>query len=572
MASPISEFSISTTDSNTLNSKYSNLSDTADLNMRIVQSLLWFVEDKFGIEKLKEISLRTAIELPKLQACKNWISLEQTETILSLVRELTENDEAFMDACTYRLRESYGTLRYLLWATTPGRILESAQKHFSSISTFSHGDATKLEDGKYRLRYFSNQPESRLMCLSRQAQSATLPLLWDLPKAKLTETACICNGDSHCEYELSVYEKGRLLPVLTGGLIGLLASLAIINLDIQSALASTYLWGITPFLGAALGYIRELRRANRKNLTLADDINSGLSQIVIENHETQQEILNLHQRQKHWNIRLEEQVSERARSSEKLTKELQSILEEQTSALKGVSHDMKNPLTVILQTAEIMRGDIDEKNMWMLEEQKLAVHRIRDLLDDMLQLEHKEASGVQFMPERVKVKTLEETLNRRLRALTGEKDLITEVGSKESVPETILIDRMILDRVMDNLLTNALKYTVKGKITLLLDGKPGFLTVMLSDTGRGIAETDVLRIFSAGGSDPETREKHSHGLGLSVVVRLLDRIGGHLEVMSALGKGTTFWTHFPVEPGNSINSKSLLTDVTERVVTIRKMV
>ena len=557
-------------------SDHTRISQNADLNMRIIQSLIWFVENNFGEEKLESLSFESGVPLDKLRACKSWISLEQTESILHFVRELTGSDESFAEACTYRMKESYGPLRFLLWATTPSQMLESGQKHFSSISTFSSGDFIKLKDGSFKLRYYSSQPESRLMCLSRQAQSASLPLLWDLPKASLRETSCICNGDDHCEYEVSVYGKSRVFPVVAGGLIGALASVAVLCFDALQTLASTYLWGVTPLLGGAIGYILELRRANRRNLSVADDINKGLSQVVVENQQTQQEILKLNQRQKDWNRRLEEQVNMRSRSSEALTKKVQTILEEQTSALKGVSHDMKNPLTVILQTAEIIGMDLDAKSVWMIEEQKQAVNRIRILLDDMLQLETRGISAMQFMPESVATKPLELSLRRRLRALAGDRGLRISVISTRETPECILIDKVLLDRVMDNLLTNAVKYTEKGSIVLEMDGKPGFMTIKLSDTGRGIAQEDMKKVFSAGGSNPETREEFSHGLGLSVVVKLLDRIGGKLEVMSLPGRGSTFWVHFPVEPSEKSedepSSGVTASDPTNRVVTIRRVV
>ncbi len=249
---------------------------------------------------------------------------------------------------------------------------------------------------------------------------------------------------------------------------------------------------------------------------------------------------------------MEQQAAERVQASEKRTVRLQSLLEEQASALKGVSHDMKNPLTVVLQTSEIMKDQLTEENRWMADEQKKAVSRIRDLLDDLLYLETQGAGAIQFMPERVETAPLEESLRRRLRAMSGNKGLRISVISTREAPECILVDRMLLDRVVDNLLTNAVKYTDQGSIVLELDGKPGFLTIKISDTGRGIDEKSIRSVFEAGGSNPDQRELNSHGIGLSVVIRLLDRIGGTLEVMSLPGRGSTFWVHFPVEPSSDL--------------------
>lgn len=546
----------------------------ADLNMRIIQSLVSFVEDELGASRLEELSFTSGVPLDELRSCKGWISLEQAETILAFVRSLLGSNEEFMDACVYRMRESYGPLRFLLWATSPSEMLEMGQKHFSSISTFSRGDFERISDTSFRLRYYSERRESHLMCLSRQAQSRVMPTLWDLPPATLRETACICNGDPYCEYEISVYKNSRMLPLFTGSLIGAALAAGPYYAGLMPSLLDPLFWTSLPLLGGALGYTFELRRANRHNLRVAQDINEGLSRVVVENQETQHEILLLNQRQKDWNRRLEDQVSQRTAASEDLTRRLQSILEEHTTALKGVSHDMKNPLTVILQTAEIMSDDLSEKNRWMIDEQKRAVKKIRVLLDDMLQLESSDVSSMQFLPEPVETRPLIESLRRRLRALAGDTGIRISVISTRETPEAILIDRMVMDRVMDNLLSNAVKYTERGSIVLELSGKPGFLTMKISDTGRGIAREDMRRIFSPGGSDPDTRSSGSHGMGLSVVVRLLDRIGGKLEVMSLPERGTTFWVHFPVEPAGSPEDESPVagdTDPADRVVTIRKV-
>lgn len=278
-------------------------SSDADLNMRILQSLIWFVIDNFGEDKLNSICFEAGLSAEHLKHCRGWISLEQTEIVLKLVRELVGSEEAFMEACVYRMKESYGPLRFLLWASSPIQMLEMGQRHFSTISTFSRGDFSRITDSRFRLRYHSTRKESRLMCLSRQAQSKAMPELWDMPGASLRETACVCNGDDFCEYELSVYEKSRFLPVLIGGLLGAGISALTVFFRIEPFMLSTYIWGITPVLGASVGYIMELRRANRHNLKVAEDINQGLSHIVVENQETQQEILNLHQRQREWNSR-----------------------------------------------------------------------------------------------------------------------------------------------------------------------------------------------------------------------------------------------------------------------------
>jgi len=127
-----------------------------------------------------------------------------------------------------------------------------------------------------------------------------------------------------------------------------------------------------------------------------------------------------------------------------------------------------------------------------------------------------------------------------------EQRIRTRVECSRSAPDVIEIDSLVVDRVVDNLLSNAAKYTERGSVFVELEGTPEFLVVQVSDTGCGIAPEAMWRIFEPGGSNPDSRRGDSFGVGLSVVTRLLQQIGGRLEVMSSPGEGTTFCVYLPV--------------------------
>ena len=113
-------------------------------------------------------------------------------------------------------------------------------------------------------------------------------------------------------------------------------------------------------------------------------------------------------------------------------------------------------------------------------------------------------------------------------------------------PDVIYFDPLVFDRVTDNLLTNAAKYTERGSIVVEVTGNDDFIIIQVSDSGRGIDETELERIFQPGGSSKDHRANDSFGVGLSVVLQLLEQVGGSLEVMSQPGRGTTFWANFPI--------------------------
>ena len=154
----------------------------------------------------------------------------------------------------------------------------------------------------------------------------------------------------------------------------------------------------------------------------------------------------------------------------------------------------------------------------------------------------------------------------------------TTAFATREVPDHLEIDPLALDRIIDNLLTNAVKYTDRGSIVIELDGTPGHLVIKVSDTGRGIEPDAVGGIFQAGGSTLDSRRGDSFGVGLSVVVQLLQQIGGRLEVMSKPASGTTFWVYLPVRrapprlPGpRSTRSRESTDEALRRVVRVRSV-
>ena len=202
------------------------------------------------------------------------------------------------------------------------------------------------------------------------------------------------------------------------------------------------------------------------------------------------------------------------------------------------------------------------------------------MFDGMMRTMATEAPALAFPPEVLKVDVLVERLRRRLNALVYGHDVRASTFKTREAPESIVVGELMFDRVMDNLLTNAAKYTHRGSIVVEVAGMPGFLTIKVSDSGRGMTQDQLSRIFQPSGSDENTRAAHSFGVGLSVVVQLLAVAGGKLEVMSKPEQGTTFWVHFPEKPATSSQpparpvpaaTRESHAQLVDRVVSIRKL-
>jgi len=518
---------------------------SGDFNLRVLlQAPARYLRDNHGEEKLRRIVSRAGLKLSDLDGKSNWASLSQVEAFFSGVRALVGSDEEFERACVYKLKESFGAASFVIKAMSPSSVYQRAASEFSLVSRISEIEVEKKSRNHAIYRYRSAKPESRLMCLSRQAQGKVLPTLWDLPPATQTETKCIAWGDDCCEFELRWYQHRRWLPVALGVLGGVAAAAGLW----VAGLSSIPLWLVLPLFGGLSAYVVELRRANRANLAIGEEINDALRELARDDAESRREVVEFHKREREWAQKMERQVAERTATLEDVLDQVKRMHEEKRSVLRGFSHDLTNPFQMVYSLAGIlkrMRDQLDPDLRALVDDQNEAVERMKLMLKELVETASTDAGLIRVKPERVDVPPLVEVLRRRARAFVRERDIRVSVFSTREIPSSIVTDRLVFDRVADNLLTNAAKYTTRGSIVVELDGVPGFLTLKVSDSGRGIADEDIERIFRPKGSDPERRGEDSHGVGLSVVVQLLGQIGGRLEVKSMPGKGTTFWAHFP---------------------------
>ena len=230
-----------------------------------------------------------------------------------------------------------------------------------------------------------------------------------------------------------------------------------------------------------------------------------------------------------------------------LREELLAI-EDQSSrkahTLSMLAHEIKNPLFAVLGSLELLaQKPLDDEVQKLIAAARASVQRMRDLVNDSLQLASLEQEGVRLKAQRL-------SLNDLLRGLAGEVEPVALASGVHLrvVPlrgdAELLGDRRWLLQALLNLALNAVKYTPKGGRVILRafreSGRVGFL---VEDTGPGIAEEDQERIFQ-----PFQRvdaQKEGSGLGLAIVKRVVEAHGGQIEVESRKGRGSRFRVELP---------------------------
>ena len=556
-----------------------------ELNAKILSSLSLWIAKHHGDAKLKEIAASAGVDPAKIDGVTQWLSVDQVERFHALARELVEDDRAFLRACGEHFFESMGAVRFMVRALSVRQFFEAAAKASKQLLRISRFEVMESTRSSFAIRYVSDKPESRLLCLSRQAGWIYGPKMWGLPLAQLTETACISKGDKCCEYHLTWFERGRLFPILIGLAAGVTAAFFLSGIQ-----SSWIAWATLPLLGGLAADLLELRRTSTSNLTFARDLNEVLRNVSDDEVEARSEIVALHQRQREWIRLMEQQVTERTTALERIVEGLDGLQQSRVSTIRGFSHDLRNPLFVVRGNTQFLLERLkagDEGDA--LRDMEVAAVQIETMLSKLMEVATAETGFVKLVPAPVDVAPLAETFRRRLKALVHGRDIKVSVFCTREAPERIVVDPLVFDRVVDNLLTNAAKYTDRGSILLEISGTPGgpkgiiaanglpvdegFLTLKLSDTGLGIQAAQVERIFRPRPPDEPSQRPNSYGIGLSSVVRLLAQIGGRLDVMSKADVGTTFWAHFPVRP--PVTKKGTVSDdnlesMITRVVTIRK--
>jgi two-component system phosphate regulon sensor histidine kinase PhoR len=216
----------------------------------------------------------------------------------------------------------------------------------------------------------------------------------------------------------------------------------------------------------------------------------------------------------------------------------------------NVSHELKTPLAAIKGYAETLRlGAIHdtEHNLLFLHRIEEQADRLHELILNMLQIARLEAGHAAFDMVDRDVRSLLENCVQQFVATAAAKDVALAV----ELPDDELIvpsDAEALQTIVNNLIDNALKYTSSGgRVIVRASGTATTVAIQVDDTGIGIPEGELTRIFERfyRVDKARSRELGGTGLGLSIVKHLAQAHGGVVSVVSELGKGSTFRVELP---------------------------
>ncbi len=221
-------------------------------------------------------------------------------------------------------------------------------------------------------------------------------------------------------------------------------------------------------------------------------------------------------------------------------------LEEQTALRKkltgDISHELRTPLTTIQSYIEAFLDKVmtaDDNNLQAVLDE---THRLTRLVDDLQELSNAQCRDHDVCLHELDLNKVVEVETERTRALFKQKGIELAVVKQDGTINC-RADEVLLGRVLGNLLVNAWKYTPQGgKVTVSTSGGHGEALVTVSDTGAGIDKEHLPYIFERFyRADPSrARTTGGSGIGLAIVLELVQAMGGSIDVESVRGEGSTF--------------------------------
>jgi PAS domain S-box-containing protein len=213
------------------------------------------------------------------------------------------------------------------------------------------------------------------------------------------------------------------------------------------------------------------------------------------------------------------------------------------------AHDLRNPMAVILTSAETLQHYYDklteEKRLAKYDQINASIKVMTDILNDVLVMGQMDSGKLEFRPAPLNINAFCQTLITEAIQATG-----TSIEVKfmiDGVNDSLPLDAKLLRHILGNLLSNAIKYSpVDSAVTFNVEGADGQLTFHIQDQGIGIPKDEQTRLFETFYRASNAKHLRGTGLGLAIVKQSVELHGGTITFESQEGQGTTFLVSLPM--------------------------
>jgi signal transduction histidine kinase/DNA-binding response OmpR family regulator/HAMP domain-containing protein len=258
------------------------------------------------------------------------------------------------------------------------------------------------------------------------------------------------------------------------------------------------------------------------------------------------------------------ELEEMQRELEQKAEDLETASRYKSDFLANMSHELRTPLNSLLILARDLMDNRTGNLLSQQVESAEVIHRsgidLLNLINDILDLAKIEAGRMDLFEEDLALPEVADSIKARFLPLAGKKGVGLHVVLEEDLPATIHSDRQRLEQILNNLISNAIKFTQHGSVEVafatLPEASEPELAVTVRDTGIGISEEKLQTIFETfrQAESGISRRYGGTGLGLAIARNMAELLGGSVTVESTVGIGSTFTFRLPIRAGAAASS------------------
>ena len=235
------------------------------------------------------------------------------------------------------------------------------------------------------------------------------------------------------------------------------------------------------------------------------------------------------------------------RELERANRDKESLLEARETLMLAITHDIKAPLGSVMGYIDLLaRLTGDKRQELYLRNMKESSEHLLALVDSLLDFYRLDINKIEVTCVAFSPAQLFETIRAGFAAAAAAKGLELRLEAEPAAAGEVSGDAFHIRQIADNLISNALKFTDEGSVTLRVDVVRGRLVFSVRDTGRGIGREEKERIFAEFVRLSSAQGVGGFGLGLSIVDRLVKLLDGTISLESRLGEGSRFIVSVPV--------------------------
>ena len=232
---------------------------------------------------------------------------------------------------------------------------------------------------------------------------------------------------------------------------------------------------------------------------------------------------------------------------------------DKTRFIATISHELRTPLNGIVGLSRMLRDtELSEEQFNWVSTIYASAITLGNIFNDIIDLDKLDRDKLELSLKTISLKDFTEELSSIIRLLAADKQLELKTTINEPLPRLVEIDGTRLRQILWNILFNAVKFTQKGHVSLTVsstkpDGDKAYVTFVIEDTGVGIPESEIDKIFAMyyQVNHPDHQSATGTGIGLAICKQMVDLMKGEIHVSSKVGKGTRFEIVLPVQISNS---------------------